>query len=961
MRRTNFKVHTMGWVAVVAALAVPALLPATAVAHPALLQSSPAPGLIAPSAVPDVELSLSESAVLDGSRITVSKLGGARIPTGNLQSSDGDKTLAVRPSQPLAEGTYEVHWSTLGDDGHQVSGSFAFGVAGKNGEVPSGAQAVAAFGSRGGTGSSSSSSGVFDAIGRWLAVLTAAFMLGGFVLVERLRRKLPVAQAKAATERWRLLLPIAPLFLVMAASEEALSESSAGVGSGFDPGLLFSSTTGVGIVLQLVISIAALASVVVLRRQESRRDLALAGAGLGVLVMQAITGHVQTLGSGIAFGAFTQILHVSAAGIWLGGLLTLLLVCAGSTKVPFGPAARAFGPIAAISLGVAVVTGVIAAVREIDHWYFLRWSGYGNVVLIKALLVLAVAGIAALLARRAQRSGASGQGGRLARYEALGVVAILGLAVALTALVPGRGQLLPAQRGNLLPGAALASAVAPGGPVRVTLAPARTGQNELSVLQEPAPGDTAPPVPRSVAAKLFCSCSSRTVNATLHPTEGGTWASSVNLADDGPWYARVSLSGRAASPVALPVGVPQARGPKPLEVLAIGDYSGEEADRCRSHLLGLQLGVGRINALGGLDGGRKVAVLALDDGGSPARAEQLARQADDADHPMALAAPCGTAAGGAVRQASADGVPAIVADPAVPLEPGDRIFRLAGDPYAEGYADGQYLTSVVAPTAASNVVRVVMPTDDQGRRRLDGLRAAIQDSKFRIQEIPSDALERGPAELRSVIDRNSAAAVMVDGNADRLAATFGGLGEGALNFDPAVLIAPSQLLSERLLESSGALGRTQAIQGAVEVTPDSATAQSYARAVPAVYPGESPSLDGLRGYVAGLALTEGVSNGTDPSQIAATLRQPAPFTDALLAPWRSDVPDAGNQRFTMVDANFLPATLIPTQVGGESFNGTFFTDGSWTRLSSQALGPPLQQPVPALAATGGTSSARGVG
>src|SRR4051812_1960995 len=168
MRRTNFRVHIMGWVAVVAALATSVLLPATAVAHPALLQSSPAPGLIAPRAVPDVELSLSESAVLDGSRITLSKLGGAEVPTGSLRGTDGDRTLVIRPTRPLEEGTYEVHWSTLGDDGHAVSGSFAFGVAGRDGQPPEGAQAVAAFGSRGGSGGSSASTGAFDAIGRWL-------------------------------------------------------------------------------------------------------------------------------------------------------------------------------------------------------------------------------------------------------------------------------------------------------------------------------------------------------------------------------------------------------------------------------------------------------------------------------------------------------------------------------------------------------------------------------------------------------------------------------------------------------------------------------------------------------------------------------------------------------------------------------------------------------------------------
>src|SRR4051795_10540054 len=221
MRRTNFRVHIMGWVAVVVALF--ALLPATAVAHPALLQSSPAPGLIAPRAVPEVQLSLSEPAVLSGSRVTLRKLGGAEIPTDALRGADGDKTLAVRPSAPLGEGTYEVHWTTLGDDGHTVSGSFAFGVAGKDGEVPQGAQAVAAFGSRGG-GGSSASTGAFDAVGRWLAVLAASFMLGGFVLGGRRGRGLRPGEPAAATERWRQLLPVAPLMLVMAASEEALAE-----------------------------------------------------------------------------------------------------------------------------------------------------------------------------------------------------------------------------------------------------------------------------------------------------------------------------------------------------------------------------------------------------------------------------------------------------------------------------------------------------------------------------------------------------------------------------------------------------------------------------------------------------------------------------------------------------------------------------------------------------------------
>ena len=34
--------------------------------------------------------------------------------------------------------------------------------------------------------------------------------------------------------------------------------------------------------------------------------------------------------------------------------------------------------------------------------------------------------------------------------------------------------------------------------------------------------------------------------------------------------------------------------------------------------------------------------------------------------------------------------------------------------------------------------------------------------------------------------------------------------------------------------------------------------------------------------------------------------------------------------------------------GGESYNGSYFTDGSWSRPTTQIFGPPLDQPVPPL-------------
>jgi hypothetical protein len=154
------------------------------------------------------------------------------------------------------------------------------------------------------------------------------------------------------------------------------------------------------------------------------------------------------------------------------------------------------------------------------------------------------------------------------------------------------------------------------------------------------------------------------------------------------------------------------------------------------------------------------------------------------------------------------------------------------------------------------------------------------------------------------------------------------------------------VLSERFVERTGAVGRIGAVQGPAEVSPNSQTSISYVQTVPAVFPGEQPSLDGLRGYLAGLALSEGVKSGTGAAQIAGRLVEVAPFSDALLTPWRADAPAAGSQLFNIIRGTFLPSTLVPQSAGGDSFNGIYFPDGSWTGITTKPLGTSFQQPVP---------------
>ena len=65
---------------------------------------------------------------------------------------------------------------------------------------------------------------------------------------------------------------------------------------------------------------------------------------------------------------------------------------------------------------------------------------------------------------------------------------------------------------------------------------------------------------------------------------------------------------------------------------------------------------------------------------------------------------------------------------------------------------------------------------------------------------------------------------------------------------------PLRLTTGAFILSAGALGRIGAMQGVSEVATNTADAELYKSAVPLLFRGDIASVDGLRGYAAGLAL-----------------------------------------------------------------------------------------------------------
>jgi hypothetical protein len=212
----------------------------------------------------------------------------------------------------------------------------------------------------------------------------------------------------------------------------------------------------------------------------------------------------------------------------------------------------------------------------------------------------------------------------------------------------------------------------------------------------------------------------------------------------------------------------------------------------------------------------------------------------------------------------------------------------------------------------------------------------------RVKRIVPGTLAKLSAEgLARVLDRRRTTALILDGpdegGADARAIARLGSARGRTH-TPAPLLLSERVLSESYVLSAGTLGRIGAVQGVSEVSTNTPDAQLYEAAVPLLFRGDIASVDGLRGYVTGLALRDALRSGTSASAIAAHLRAPRVFTNALLAPWSPREPGAGSPNAVALQPQFLSPTLVPTAIGGEAQDTEYFPQGSWTVTSAIPLG-----------------------
>jgi copper transport protein len=432
--------NTVRVIAVVLLLAA-FVVPDRATAHAVLLRSIPPPGQSLARPPEKVQLLFSEPIHAAFSRVEV--LDSARQPVdqgdGGVDPND-DHQLVVSLKPDLADGIYTVSWRSLSTiDVHPDEGQYALYVGVP---VP--------------TGASSTRTGQITAtpettLGRWWFYL-AASLFGGvlatwkLVLSSLLRDDTRVAVRRRA---YRLivaggvLLVLGTLFMAIAQAAAAagvpLNEA---VGRPLADLLLrgrFASIwwprLGLEVVGLLLVAFGGL--------EGMAAESALATLP-AVLLTSSLTSHGAALPSSPAAGIAVDWLHIVGATAWVGGLVSLVVLLpiihraeqSGTATLP--RLIARFGRFSLAASAIVVLSGVLQASIEVGSWSGLLDTAYGELVLIKVGLLVAMLGLAVFNDRRGRVAHLGGGGVRAELV--LGFLA-LATAALLTGTPPTRGSL----------------------------------------------------------------------------------------------------------------------------------------------------------------------------------------------------------------------------------------------------------------------------------------------------------------------------------------------------------------------------------------------------------------------------------------------------------------------------------------------------------------------------------------
>ena len=390
-------------IALAAVAGVALAAPAAALAHAALLRTSPSASVVVNSSPARVSLTYSEAVEPRFAIVSVTDAGGRQQTAGRPRRSAQNPNRLDVPLDHLAQGWYLVYWRVISVDGHPVRGAFTFAVGPNPGPAP---QFVIPS-----TSESAATPGLVTA--RWLVFLLSMVAVGLFVfrttIARPVRQRLPGSSLRAVTIAFSLSLGLAlvatPIYLLLATAKFALRDT-------WDLGALLplmrASAFGRGfLTLELVLALFAVAGALTFRveRPERRQRpvselLAVTGAllaGAAALLVPGIAGHAAQTSPRVLSIAFDWV-HMMCGAVWIGGLIGLIGLWIGLDKIErlpgYSVCVPRFSRVAFVSVMLLIGSGTGATVIHLPTLASLWQTSYGKTILVKVVLL----GVAMLLA-----------------------------------------------------------------------------------------------------------------------------------------------------------------------------------------------------------------------------------------------------------------------------------------------------------------------------------------------------------------------------------------------------------------------------------------------------------------------------------------------------------------------------------------------------------------------------------
>ncbi|MGO3374254.1 copper resistance CopC/CopD family protein [Brochothrix thermosphacta] len=322
--------------------------------------------------------------------IIVTNQKGEQISDGNASiEKENSHVVSVPLKKGIKEGIYTVNWRVISADGHAISGTFMFGFN-SSGEIPS-------------ASSDESKTPVLQSLVKWPLYtgfsLISGVLLGLFYLIPRTSRRHLFHNLKLLTMIGILLIVIASITQFIA--QTALL-NNVSVVKALDFRLAWKTliSTEFGIIW-LIRTVSLFMFAVIghfyFNRSSDKWHLKLGVMTLLFIIMGLATsfmGHTQAYTT-IILSTLTDWIHLTAAGIWLGGVMLLLsLYLAHRSKksdevvnVAYSTSLERFAAVGFIAVLVLIMSGVLLSAFYLSSLMQIFKSTYGQTLLIKGLLI----------------------------------------------------------------------------------------------------------------------------------------------------------------------------------------------------------------------------------------------------------------------------------------------------------------------------------------------------------------------------------------------------------------------------------------------------------------------------------------------------------------------------------------------------------------------------------------------